>query len=361
MECKWQILHHYSNQCNMACIQSQFSFRRPLPNLFKFELVVVCKVILIFKCILRLRKTSRQRKINIMECKWQILHHCSNQCNMACIQSQVSFRHPLPNLFKFELVVVCKVILIFKCILRLRKTSRQRKINIMECKWQILHHCSNQCNMACIQSQFSFRRPLPNLFKFELVVVCKVILIFKCILRLRKTSRQRKINIMECKWQILHHCSNQCNMACIQSQFSFRRPLPNLFKFELVVVCKVILIFKCILRLRKTSRQSKINIMECKWQILHHYSNQCNMACIQSQFSFRRPLPNLFKFELVVVCKVILIFKCILKLRKTSRQRKINIMECKWQIFHHIRSATWLGFKVNFLFGVQFQISSNLN
>ena len=173
--------------------------------------------------------------------------------------------------------------------------------------------------MACIQSQFSFRRPLPNLFKFELDVVCKVILIFKCILRLRKTSRQRKINIMECKWQILHHYSNECNMACIQSQFSFRRPLPNLFKFELDVVCKVILIFKCILRLRKTSRQRKINIMECKWQILHHYSNECNMACIQSQFSFRRPLPNLFKFELHVVCKVILIFKCILRLRKTSR------------------------------------------
>ena len=62
-------------------------------------------------------------------------------------------------------------------------------------------------------------------------------------------------------------------MAYIQSQFSFRRPLPNLFKFEQDVVCKVILIFKSILRLRKTSRQRKINIKECKWQILHHYSN----------------------------------------------------------------------------------------
>ena len=33
------------------------------------------------------------------------------------------------------------------------------------------------------------------------------------------------------------------------------------------------------------------------------------MAWIQSQFSFRRPVPNLFKFELNVVCKFILIYK----------------------------------------------------
>ena len=124
-------------------------------------------------------------------------------------------------------------------------------------------------------------------------------------------------------------------MACIQCQFSLRRPLPNDFKFELVVVCKVILIFKYILRLRKTFRHKKIEIIECYLQILHHYSN---MACTQCQFSFRRPLPNDFKFKLDVVCKVILILKCILGLRKISRHTKIEIMECKWQILHYIMS-----------------------
>ena len=137
-----------------------------------------------------------------------------------------------------------------------------------------MHYC-NECNMACIQCQFSFQRPLPNDFKFELDVVCKVILILKCILGLRKTPKHRKNYIMECKWQILHHYSN---MACIQCQFSFRRPLPNDFKFELDVVCKVILIFKDILGLRKTSRHKKSDIKEGYLQILHHYSN---MACIQ--------------------------------------------------------------------------------
>ena len=127
-------------------------------------------------------------------------------------------------------------------------------------------------------------------------------------------------------------------MSCIKMihcQFSFRRPLPNDFKFELDVVCKVILIFKYILRLRKTSRHKKIEKKEGNFQILHHYSN---MACIQCQFSSRRPLPNDFKFELDVVCKVILILKDILGLRKTSRHKKFEIMECKWQILHHIMS-----------------------
>ena len=125
-------------------------------------------------------------------------------------------------------------------------------------------------------------------------------------------------------------------MACIQCQFSFRHALPNDFKFELHVVCKVILILKCILGLRKTPKHRKIYVMECKWQILHHYSN---MACIQCQFSFWCPLPNDFKFELDVVCKVILIFKYILRLRKTFRHKKIEIiMECKCQILHHIMS-----------------------
>ena len=116
--------------------------------------------------------------------------------------------------------------------------------------------------------------------------------------------------------QILHHNSN---MAFIQCQFSFRRPLRNDFKFELDVVGKVILILKCILGLRKTSRHTKIEIMEGYLQILHHNSN---MACIQCQFSFRHPLQNDLKFELDVVCKVILISKEILALRKTSRHKK---------------------------------------
>ena len=111
--------------------------------------------------------------------------------------------------------------------------------------------------MAYIQSQFSFRRPLPNLVKFELDVVCKVVLIFKCILRLTKTSRHRKIITMEYKWKIIQ----ECNMAWIQSQFSFRRPVPNLFKFELNVVCKFILIYKCVLRLRNKSKHRKKGIM----------------------------------------------------------------------------------------------------
>ena len=50
--------------------------------------------------------------------------------------------------------------------------------------------------MAWIQSQFSFRRPVPNLFKFELNVVCKFILIYKCVLRLRNKSKHRKKGIM---------------------------------------------------------------------------------------------------------------------------------------------------------------------
>ena len=114
--------------------------------------------------------------------------------------------------------------------------------------------------MACIQSQFSFRRPLPNLVKFELDVVCKVVLIFKCILRLTKTSRHRKIITMG--MQVENIASHQeCNMAWIQSQFSFRRPVPNLFKFELNVVCKFILIYKCVLRLRNKSKHRKKGII----------------------------------------------------------------------------------------------------
>ena len=150
--------------------------------------------------------------------------------------------------------------------------------------------------------------------------------------RIEKDIQAQKIEIMEGYLQILHHNSN---MACIQCQFSFRRPLPNDFKFELDVVCKVIMILKCILGLRKTSRHTKIEIMEGYLQILHHNSN---MACIQCQFSFRRPLPNDFKFELDVVCKVILILKCILGLRKTSRPTKIEIMEAYLQILHYIMS-----------------------
>ena len=125
----------------------------------------------------------------------------------------------------------------------------------MEGYLQILQHNSN---MACIQCQFSFRRPLPNDFKFELDVVCEVILILKEILAVRKTSRHKKIDIKEGHLQILHHNSN---MAFIQCQFSFRRPLPNDFKFELDVVCKVILILKCILRLRNKSKHIKKGIM----------------------------------------------------------------------------------------------------
>ena len=53
-----------------------------------------------------------------------------------------------------------------------------------------------ECNMAWIQSQFSFWRPVPNLFKFELNVVCKFILIYKCVLRLRNKSKHRKKGIM---------------------------------------------------------------------------------------------------------------------------------------------------------------------
>ena len=153
--------------------------------------------------------------------------------------------------------------------------------------------------------------------------------------------------------QILHHNSN---MACIQCQFSFWRPLPNDLKFELDVVFKVILILKCILGLRKTSRHKKIEIMESYLQILHHNSN---MACIQCQFSFRRPLPNDFKFELDVVCKVILILKEILALRKTSRHKKIDIKEGHLQILHHNSNMACIN--VNFLFGVHFRMTSNLN
>ena len=61
--------------------------------------------------------------------------------------------------------------------------------------------------------------------------------------------------------------------------------------------------------------------MEGYLQILHHNSN---MACIQCQFSFWRPLPNDLKFELDVVFKVILILKSILGLRKTSRHKKLK-------------------------------------
>ena len=121
--------------------------------------------------------------------------------------------------------------------------------------------------------------------------------------------------------QILHHNSN---MAFIQCQFSFRRPLPNDFKFELDVVCKVILILKCILKMRKTSRHTKIEIMEGYLQILHYIMNN---AWIQSQFSFRRRLTNDFRFKLDVVCKVILIFKDNLRLRNKSKHIKKGIMK----------------------------------
>ena len=108
--------------------------------------------------------------------------------------------------------------------------------------------------------------------------------------KIEEDIQVQKINTMEYKWQIV---------------IIFWRPLLNDFKFELDVVCKVILIFTYILRLRKTFRHRKINTMECKWQILHHYSN---MTCIQCEFSFRGPLPNVIKFELNIVCKVILVF-----------------------------------------------------
>ena len=62
-------------------------------------------------------------------------------------------------------------------------------------------------------------------------------------------------------------------------------------------------------RIEKDIQALKIDIKEGHLQILHHHSN---MASIQSQFSFWRPLPNDFKFELDVACKVILILKCIL-------------------------------------------------
>ena len=150
--------------------------------------------------------------------------------------------------------------------------------------------------------------------------------------RIEKDIQAQKIKIMEGYLQILHHNSN---MACIQCQFSFRHPLPNDFKFELDVLCEVILILKEILALRKTSRLKKIDIKEGHLQILHHNSN---MAFIQCQFSFRRPLLNDFKFELDVVCKVILILKCILGLRKTSRPTKIEMMEGYLQILHYIMS-----------------------
>ena len=61
--------------------------------------------------------------------------------------------------------------------------------------------------------------------------------------------------------------------------------------------------------------------MEGYLQILHHNSN---MAFIQCQFSFRRSLPNDFKFELDVVCKVISILKEILALRKTPGTKKLT-------------------------------------
>ena len=53
---------------------------------------------------------------------------------------------------------------------------------------------------------------------------------------------------------------------------------------------------------------------------------ELNNAWIQSQFSFRRPLPNDFKFKLDVVCEVILIFKDILSLRNKSKYRKKGLM-----------------------------------
>ena len=74
-------------------------------------------------------------------------------------------------------------------------------------------------------------------------------------------------------------------------------------------------------RIEKDIQAQKIEIMEGYLQILHHNSN---MARIQCQFSFRRPLPNDLKFELDVVFKVILILKCILGLRKTSRHKKFK-------------------------------------
>ena len=69
----------------------------------------------------RIEKNIQAQKIDIKEGHLQILHHNSN---MASIQCQFSFWHPLPNDFKFELDVVFKVILILKYILALRKTSR---------------------------------------------------------------------------------------------------------------------------------------------------------------------------------------------------------------------------------------------
>ena len=54
------------------------------------------------------------------------------ECNMAWIQSQFSFRHPVPNLFKFELNIVCKFILIYKCVLRYKreiKANTEKKGN----------------------------------------------------------------------------------------------------------------------------------------------------------------------------------------------------------------------------------------
>ena len=109
----------------MAYIQSQFSFWRPLPNLVKFELDVVCKVVLIFKCILRLTKTSRHRKILL----W-------NASGKYCITSGVQHGLDSKSIFfsastskslQIELDVVCKFVLIYKCVLRLRNKSKHRK------------------------------------------------------------------------------------------------------------------------------------------------------------------------------------------------------------------------------------------
>ena len=117
----------------------------------------------------------------------------------------------------------------------------------------------------------------PEIYKIKLY--CIVIILYRMHTKKQKKHTPPKAAAIRLTLLLFPMCTKpraryqNCNMACIQSQFFFRRPLPNLFKFELVVVCKVILIFKCILRLRKTSRQRKINIMECKWQILHHYSN----------------------------------------------------------------------------------------
>ena len=55
---------------------------------------------------------------------------------------------------------------------------------------------NHELNTTCIQCQFSFRGPLPNVFKFELNVVYKVILVFKYILRLRNKSKYKKKGIM---------------------------------------------------------------------------------------------------------------------------------------------------------------------